>query len=79
MSDEKISPNNVSLESNIGAYFDPLRTRRLLRKMDWNIVPFLALLYLVSRLRLFAFYSFFPAFFSRPHQHWQRPSRRSRS
>lgn len=56
MSDEKVaSPKHdevlntsTSLESNIGAQFDGERTRRLLRKMDWNIVPFLALLYLVG-------------------------------
>ena len=36
-----------SLESNLGGQFDAGRTARLLRKMDWNIVPFLALLYLV--------------------------------
>lgn len=29
-----------------GPTFDEARTGRLLRKMDWNIVPFLALLYL---------------------------------
>ncbi|KAG8751002.1 hypothetical protein FRC12_012648 [Ceratobasidium sp. 428] len=39
-----------SLESNIGGQFDAARTRSLLRKMDWNIVPFLALLYLLSFL-----------------------------
>ncbi|KAG9080073.1 hypothetical protein FRC06_007104, partial [Ceratobasidium sp. 370] len=39
-----------SLESNIGGQFDAPRTQRLLRKMDWNIVPFLALLYLLSFL-----------------------------
>ncbi|QRV80256.1 major facilitator superfamily transporter [Ceratobasidium sp. AG-Ba] len=60
MSDEKfkgtVDHNEVtidastSLESNIGGQFDAARTRRLLRKMDWNIVPFLALLYLLSFL-----------------------------
>jgi hypothetical protein len=29
-----------------GPTFDGARTGRLLRKMDWNIVPFLSLLYL---------------------------------
>lgn len=29
-----------------GPSYDAARTARLLRKMDWNIVPFLALLYL---------------------------------
>ncbi|RXW25479.1 hypothetical protein EST38_g296 [Candolleomyces aberdarensis] len=33
-----------------GPTFDEARTGRLLRKMDWNIVPFLALLYLLSFL-----------------------------
>ncbi|CEL63494.1 putative transporter C1683,12 OS=Schizosaccharomyces pombe (strain 972 / ATCC 24843) GN=SPBC1683.12 PE=3 SV=1 [Rhizoctonia solani AG-1 IB] len=56
MSDEKVAVpehNEVrvdSLESNIGGQFDAPRTARLLRKMDWNIVPFLALLYLLSFL-----------------------------
>lgn len=27
-------------------YFDAARTRTLLRKLDWHLVPFLALLYL---------------------------------
>lgn len=54
--DEKINPAvehkedlhaSSSLESNLGGNFDASRTARLLRKMDWNIVPFLALLYLV--------------------------------
>jgi hypothetical protein len=26
--------------------FDPTRTKKLLRKLDWHLVPFLALLYL---------------------------------
>ncbi|CUA76385.1 putative transporter C1002,16c [Schizosaccharomyces pombe 972h-] [Rhizoctonia solani] len=60
MSDEKVaapehkeilpSSGVDSLESNIGGQFDAPRTARLLRKMDWNIVPFLALLYLLSFL-----------------------------
>jgi hypothetical protein len=33
-----------SLEA--GSKFTPAETKRLLRKMDWNLVPFLALLYL---------------------------------
>ncbi|KAF9553590.1 MFS general substrate transporter [Agrocybe pediades] len=33
-----------------GPTFDAARTARLLRKMDWNIVPFLSLLYLLSFL-----------------------------
>ena len=47
---------NSSFEQNaIEAYdggvgadkgFSPERTRTLLRKMDWNIIPFLSLLYL---------------------------------
>lgn len=35
-----------SLESADRPGFDPKRTKKLLRKLDWNIVPFLALLYL---------------------------------
>jgi hypothetical protein len=27
-------------------HFDELRTKKLLRKLDWHLVPFLALLYL---------------------------------
>ncbi|GAB1526070.1 hypothetical protein RhiTH_009236 [Rhizoctonia solani] len=59
MSDEKVAApehkevlanGTESLESNIGGQFDGPRTARLLRKMDWNIVPFLALLYLLSFL-----------------------------
>lgn len=34
------------IEKLAGPTFDDARTTRLLRKMDWNIVPFLALLYL---------------------------------
>lgn len=30
-------------------HFDEARTRKLLRKLDWHIVPFLALLYLYVR------------------------------
>ncbi|KAJ2914183.1 hypothetical protein MD484_g6232, partial [Candolleomyces efflorescens] len=37
-----------SLEA--GSKFTPAETKRLLRKMDWNLVPFLALLYLLSFL-----------------------------
>ncbi|KAJ3506752.1 hypothetical protein NLJ89_g6693 [Agrocybe chaxingu] len=36
--------------SEDGPTFDKERTGRLLRKMDWNIVPFLSLLYLLSFL-----------------------------
>ncbi|KAF8157195.1 major facilitator superfamily domain-containing protein [Crassisporium funariophilum] len=35
---------------NVGPTFDNGRTAKLLRKMDWNIVPFLSLLYLLSFL-----------------------------
>jgi len=35
-----------SLESSDGASFDEKRTKKLLRKLDWHLVPFLALLYL---------------------------------
>lgn len=34
----------VSLESGPG--FDAVATKKLLRKLDWHLVPFLALLYL---------------------------------
>lgn len=35
-----------TLESSEGPVFDAARTKKLLRKMDWHLVPFLALLYL---------------------------------
>jgi hypothetical protein len=35
-----------SLESGEGRKFDAAQTKRLLRRMDWHLVPFLALLYL---------------------------------
>ncbi|TEB23285.1 high-affinity nicotinic acid transporter [Coprinellus micaceus] len=38
------------IEKLAGPTFNEARTARLLRKMDWNIVPFLALLYLLSFL-----------------------------
>ncbi|KAI5781445.1 major facilitator superfamily domain-containing protein [Geopyxis carbonaria] len=41
------TPNSLELA---GPKFDKERTAQLLRKMDWNIVPFLALLYLLSFL-----------------------------
>ncbi|KAH6908798.1 major facilitator superfamily domain-containing protein [Coprinopsis sp. MPI-PUGE-AT-0042] len=40
---------DVSIEE-AGHTFDQNATKRLLRKMDWNLVPFLALLYLLSFL-----------------------------
>jgi hypothetical protein len=39
-----VTPDSV--ESADHPSFDPKRTKKLLRKLDWNIVPFLALLYL---------------------------------
>lgn len=42
-------PTSNYLES-AGPTFDKRNTARLLRKLDWNIVPFLALLYLLSFL-----------------------------
>ncbi|RPA85958.1 MFS general substrate transporter [Ascobolus immersus RN42] len=38
-----------SADSSMGA-FDEARTKTLLRKLDWNLVPFLSLLYLLSFL-----------------------------
>jgi len=46
--DGAVTPD--SLESSDGASFDEKRTKKLLRKMDWHLVPFLALLYLLSFL-----------------------------
>jgi len=37
---------NYTNDANAGPMYDAARTSRLLRKLDWNIVPFLALLYL---------------------------------
>ena len=37
---------NSGPQYSVGATFDSAQTGRLLRKMDLNIVPFLALLYL---------------------------------
>jgi len=42
--DGAVTPD--SLESSDGACFDEKRTKKLLRKLDWHLVPFLALLYL---------------------------------
>lgn len=46
--DGAVTPD--SLESSDGASFDEKRTKKLLRKLDWHLVPFLALLYLLSFL-----------------------------
>jgi hypothetical protein len=35
-----------TMEAAEGPLFDAARTKKLLRKMDWHLVPFLALLYL---------------------------------
>lgn len=35
-----------TLEASEGPLFDAARTKTLLRKMDWHLVPFLSLLYL---------------------------------
>lgn len=45
--DEKGYETSGSLESSSATLgFDEQRTKALLRKLDWNLVPFLALLYL---------------------------------
>lgn len=54
-----VQNGKASYSSDIGELpgptFDQARTSRLLRKMDWNIVPFLALLYLcVMFIRAFS-------------------------
>jgi hypothetical protein len=43
--DNRTSSSSSDVEL-AGPTFDAARTAQLLRKMDWNIVPFLALLYL---------------------------------
>ncbi|TGZ77276.1 MFS general substrate transporter [Ascodesmis nigricans] len=45
--DEKRTPSSIE---SAGPTFDKERTAKLLRKMDWHLVPFLSLLYLLSFL-----------------------------
>jgi len=42
-----VTPQSIESEEPM---FDEKKTKRLLRKLDWNLVPFLALLYLLSFL-----------------------------
>lgn len=44
LADDSTTPS--TLESAEGPVFDQTRTKKLLRKLDWHLVPFLALLYL---------------------------------
>lgn len=55
-------PTSNYLES-AGPTYDKRNTARLLRKLDWNIVPFLALLYLwaTSDISIIILYWFFEA------------------
>ncbi|KAF6745722.1 major facilitator superfamily domain-containing protein [Ephemerocybe angulata] len=49
-SEKPLGPLRSADSMEAGAKFTSGETKRLLRKMDWNIVPFLALLYLLSFL-----------------------------
>lgn len=44
---EKIAPPAYAPDDE-APHFDQARTKKLLRKLDWHIVPFLALLYLYA-------------------------------
>jgi hypothetical protein len=52
MMNEKAAPTNVAVldaASNSDAEkqgFDQAATKRLLRKMDWHLIPFMSLIYL---------------------------------
>ncbi|KAI5819542.1 major facilitator superfamily domain-containing protein [Pyronema omphalodes] len=51
-SSEKVEVEHVSASGSIehGSIFDEAATKKLLRRMDWHLVPFLSLLYLLSFL-----------------------------
>jgi hypothetical protein len=38
------------LKDNVGTHFTAQQTKALLRKIDWHLIPFLSLLYLLSFL-----------------------------
>jgi len=38
------------LKDNVETYFTAQQTKALLRKLDWHLIPFLSLLYLLSFL-----------------------------
>lgn len=42
--DGDLTPSSLELAE--GAHFDAARTKKLLRKLDWHLIPFLTLLYL---------------------------------
>jgi len=46
---EKVTTPPAYNSEDEGPRFDEARTKKLLRKLDWHIVPFLALLYLSVR------------------------------
>jgi len=43
-------PNDAFVEEAYQSTYDALQTKRLLRKIDWHLIPFLSLLYLLSFL-----------------------------
>jgi len=43
---EKIAAPPAYISDDEAPHFDAARTKKLLRKLDWHLVPFLALLYL---------------------------------
>ena len=43
-------PNDDFVEEAYQSTYDALQTKRLLRKIDWHLIPFLSLLYLLSFL-----------------------------
>lgn len=47
---EKKTIDDSSVEEVYHSTFDALQTKRLLRKVDWHLIPFLSLLYLLSFL-----------------------------
>lgn len=52
MSNEKVAPTDVAVldaadHSDVETQgFDQAATKRLLRKMDWHLIPFMSLIYL---------------------------------
>jgi hypothetical protein len=80
---EKKAPTETAIDILAGDVetqgFDESATKRLLRKLDWHIIPFMSLIYLCV-----SFKSPTPAveshshisnqfMFPRPHEHRQRP------
>lgn len=45
-----VDVENDGLKNDVETYFTPQQTKALLRKIDWHLIPFLSLLYLLSFL-----------------------------